>query len=110
MFGGLQKIGGGKYETERKLGAGSFGEVWKGHNTSTNETVAVKFEDFQAHALQLEHEHEILSLLAKPTQQQGFAEVFYFGREGRYHCIVMELLGKSLEDRMQGCGNQFTPL
>merc|ERR1712228_169559 len=27
---------------------------------------------------------------------------------GRFHCMVMELLGKSLEDRMAGCGNKFT--
>lgn len=104
------KIAGGKYETERKLGAGCFGEVWKGKVVDTGNTIAVKFEDFQSHALQLEHEHEILSTMQKPNPQQGFAEVYHFGQEGRYHCIVMELLGKSLEDKMQSCNGKFNAL
>jgi serine/threonine protein kinase len=68
----------------------------------------VKFENFQSHSLQLEHEVEILRLVGKPTQPQGFTECFYWGHEGRYHCMVIELLGKSLEERLQGCGGKFT--
>lgn len=101
------KIGGGKYEIDKKLGAGCFGEVWLGHDASTKEHVAVKFEDFQGHALQLEHEVEILKLLAKPTQPQGFCECLYWGHEGRYHCMVMELLGRSLEECMLKCRGKF---
>lgn len=102
------KIGGGRYEIDKKLGAGCFGEVWRGHDAQTKDLVAVKFEDFQGHALQLEHEVEILKLLARPVQQQGFAECYYWCQEGRYYCMVMELLGKSLEERMQGCNGRFT--
>lgn len=103
------KIGGGQWEIEKKLGAGCFGEVWRGHNAKTKQLVAVKFESAsQNHALQLEHEAEILRLLATPTQPQGFAECYYWGHEGRYHCMVMEILGKSLEDRMTDCKNKFT--
>lgn len=102
------KIGGGKYEIDKKLGAGCFGEVWRGHDAQTKQQVAVKFEDFQGSAPQLEHEVEILKIIASPTQPQGFTECFYWGHEGRYRCMVMELLGKSLEDRLQGCGGKFT--
>jgi serine/threonine protein kinase len=101
------KIAGGKFEIDKRLGAGCFGEVFRGHTTETKEAVAVKFEDFQGHALQLEHEADMLRLLAKPSLQQGFAELHHFGREGRYHCLVMELLGKSIEDRVQGCKGKF---
>mmetsp|Transcript_133161 Transcript_133161/g.231416 ORF Transcript_133161/g.231416 Transcript_133161/m.231416 type:complete len:351 (-) Transcript_133161:120-1172(-) len=101
------KLCSGRYEVEKKLGAGCFGEVWRGRIAETKEEVAVKFEDVQGHALQLEHESDVLKLLAKPTRPQGVADCLYFGREGRYHCMVMELLGKSLEERMQGCGNKF---
>mmetsp|Transcript_58098 Transcript_58098/g.135330 ORF Transcript_58098/g.135330 Transcript_58098/m.135330 type:complete len:341 (-) Transcript_58098:44-1066(-) len=97
------KIGGGKYELEKKLGAGCFGEVWRGRNSETKEQVAIKFEDTSSHALQLEHEAEVLRLLAKPTQVQGFCTCVYFGHEGKHHCLVMDLLGRSLEDRLQGC-------
>lgn len=102
------KIGGGKYELEKKLGAGCFGEVWRGKDTASGEQVAVKFEDMSGHALQLEHEVEILQLLAKPTQVQGFAECKYWGHEGKYQCMVMDLLGKSLEDKLHSRGGKFT--
>lgn len=50
----------------------------------------------------------MLNLLRQPVQPQGFAEFFYFGREGSSHCLVMEYLGKSLEDRVQSCGGRFS--
>lgn len=103
------RIGGGKYEIDKKLGAGCFGEVWRGHDAMTKEQVAVKFEDFQGRALQLEHEVEILKILSKPVQPQGFASCFFWGQEGAYQCMVMELLGKSLDEKLQSSGGRFTP-
>jgi serine/threonine protein kinase len=103
-----QKIGGGKYEIQKRLGAGCFGEVWRGLDVNTKETVAVKFENFQSHSLQLEHEVEVLKILSKPTLPQGFTECFYWGHEGKYHCMVIQLLGKSLEERMQESNSKFT--
>jgi len=106
------EIGQGKWKVEKKLGAGCFGEVWRGINTETKQQVAIKFEDasIQKNALQLEHEAEILRTMARGPagQPQGFAECYYWGQEGRYHCMVMELLGKSLEDRMSQCNNKMT--
>lgn len=103
-----QKIGGGKYEIQKRLGAGCFGEVWRGVDVNTKETVAVKFENFQSHSLQLEHEVEVLKILSKPTLPQGFTECYYWGHEGKYHCMVIQLLGKSLEERMQEANQKFT--
>jgi len=40
---------------------------------------------------------------------QGFAEFFYYGTEGSWNCLVMEFLGKSLEDHLQACGGKFKP-
>merc|ERR1719480_765879 len=100
-------VANGRFEISKKLGAGCFGEVYRGHNTETKAEVAVKFEDLHGHALQLEHECEILRLLGKPALPQGVAEVFHFGREGPFHCMVIELLGKSLEDRVQQCRGRF---
>jgi serine/threonine protein kinase len=99
----------GRYRIEKSLGAGCFGEVWRGHDNQTKEQVAVKFENLGAHSLQLEHEANVLRVLAKPTHPQGFAHCFYVGVEGKYQCMIMELLGRSLEDRVQTCkGNKFT--
>eukprot|EP00928_Gymnodinium_smaydae_P060185 TRINITY_DN4376_c0_g1_i1.p1 TRINITY_DN4376_c0_g1~~TRINITY_DN4376_c0_g1_i1.p1 ORF type:complete len:344 (-),score=88.17 TRINITY_DN4376_c0_g1_i1:87-1118(-) len=102
------KLQGGRYDIEKKLGAGCFGEVWRGVDTETKRTVAVKMEECKGHVPQLEHESQILRQMAVPTQPQGFAECLYFGIEGNYRCMVVELLGRSLEDRLQSCGGKFT--
>eukprot|EP00933_Yihiella_yeosuensis_P071680 TRINITY_DN7990_c2_g1_i1.p1 TRINITY_DN7990_c2_g1~~TRINITY_DN7990_c2_g1_i1.p1 ORF type:complete len:383 (+),score=64.27 TRINITY_DN7990_c2_g1_i1:127-1149(+) len=102
------KICNGKFEVEKKLGAGCFGEVWRGRDSQTKDYVAIKFEDLQGHALQLEHEHEVLKELARPVKPQGFAECLWWGHEGRFHCLVMDMLGRSLEDRFQGVNGTFT--
>jgi len=104
-----QRIAGGRFEVDKRLGAGCFGEVHRGIDAETRQEVAVKFEAVSARTQQLEQEAAIMSLVRQPVQPQGFSECFYFGREGRYHCMVMELLGKSLEDCMQQCKGRFTP-
>mmetsp|Transcript_91610 Transcript_91610/g.213043 ORF Transcript_91610/g.213043 Transcript_91610/m.213043 type:complete len:345 (-) Transcript_91610:369-1403(-) len=101
------KIKSGAYEIDKKLGAGCFGEVWLGHNAGTKEQVAVKFEDIRARGPQLEHEKMVLEMLARPHRPQGVAECFFGGQEGHYQCMVMELLGRSLEDRMRSCQGRF---
>jgi len=70
----------------------------------------VKFEDVHARTAQLEQEAMTMGLLRTPVQPQGFSECFYFGREGRYQCMVMELLSRSLEDCVQICKGKFNPL
>lgn len=102
------KIANGRFEVKTKLGAGCFGEVYSGVNTETGEKCAVKTEDVECSAPQLEQESETLVYLATPTPQQGFSECYFFGSEGGYQCLVMELLGKSLEDMVQKCGGKFT--
>jgi len=107
------KLAGGKFEIDKKIGAGCFGEVWRGVSVESKEGVAVKFEsnNGRGHALQLEHEYKILKLVATPTQPQGFATVYHWGQEGHHICMVMELLGRSLEDRLSsGNGNGKFPV
>jgi len=102
------KIANGRFELVKKLGEGCFGQVYLAINKETKEEVAVKLEDAQSTAPQLEHEAAILNILRQPVQPQGIAELYHFGREAQFHCLVMEILGKSLEDRMQGCKGRFS--
>jgi len=102
------KLAGGRFELNKKLGAGCFGEVYRGVDTESRQEVAVKFEAVSSNVRvreQLEGEAEILRRLA--CGGQGIAEMFYYGREGSFNCLVMELLGRSLEDRMATCKGKF---
>eukprot|EP00747_Dinoflagellata_sp_TGD_P030315 gnl/TRDRNA2_/TRDRNA2_134546_c0_seq1.p1 gnl/TRDRNA2_/TRDRNA2_134546_c0~~gnl/TRDRNA2_/TRDRNA2_134546_c0_seq1.p1 ORF type:complete len:345 (+),score=80.39 gnl/TRDRNA2_/TRDRNA2_134546_c0_seq1:28-1062(+) len=101
------KVGNGKFEITKKIGAGCFGEVYKGINTETKEDVAIKCEQGNAQTPQLEHEAELLNIMRNPVQPQGFAECFFYGREGVFNVMVMEMLGKSIEDRVQSCNGKF---
>lgn len=100
-------VASGRFTVTKKLGSGCFGEVFLGSDSKRNENVAVKLE-VKGETKQLANEYEILSTLKRPNQQQGFTEIFHFGREGNYVCLVMELLGKSLEDWFDKCSNKFT--
>lgn len=102
-----QAIASNRFTLIRQVGSGCFGEVWLGNDTRKSNIVAVKFE-VKGDTKQLANEYEILSTLNRPIQQQGFTEVFHFGREGPSHiCLVMELLGRSLEEWLAHCGGTF---
>jgi predicted Ser/Thr protein kinase len=55
-----------KIDTNKKLGSGSFGEIYLGTNLDTNEEVAIKLEKAQNQQPQLYYETRLYKLL------QGF--------------------------------------
>mmetsp|Transcript_83809 Transcript_83809/g.242042 ORF Transcript_83809/g.242042 Transcript_83809/m.242042 type:complete len:389 (+) Transcript_83809:109-1275(+) len=92
-----------RWEVNKKLGEGSFGQVFRGVDTKTNSEVAIKFEE--AGTAGLKNEAELLDKLRRPFQRHGFAEVYHYSKLNRkWNVMVMELLGKSLEDCMEECG------
>jgi hypothetical protein len=38
----------------------------------------------------------------------GVADTHWYGMEGDYRCMVLEILGKSLEDLFQQCNRKFS--
>lgn len=94
------RIAQGKYELSKKLGAGCFGEVYRARNSHTQELVAVKTELATSDHPLLECESQALKHLWHPNLQ-GFAQAFYFAREGCFNYLVMTYLGKSIEDHIQ---------
>eukprot|EP00435_Cladocopium_sp_Y103_P020970 s973_g5.t1 len=64
-------IANGEFTVEKMLGAGCFGQVWRGWNRAKDLQVAIKFEDNQgkSSSLQLHHEQEVLTLLANSSPQ-----------------------------------------
>ncbi|KAJ3271105.1 serine/threonine protein kinase [Terramyces sp. JEL0728] len=96
---------GGKYSFGRKIGSGSFGEIYLGLNVVNGEEVAIKLEPVRAKHPQLEYEARVYKALAGGV---GIPFVRWFGVEGDYNCMVVDLLGPSLEDLFNFCGRKFT--
>ena len=96
---------GGKYRFGRKIGSGSFGEIYLGINIVNREEVAIKVESTRAKHPQLEYEARVYKSLAGGV---GIPFVRWFGIEGDYSCMVMDLLGPSLEDLFNFCGRKFS--
>ena len=94
-----------KYRLARRLGGGSFGDIYLGEYIPTTEKVAIKFEKHGARCPQLRHEYKVYRELQHCA---GFGKVHYFGQHDCYNVMVMELLGYSLEDLFNKCGRRFS--
>ena len=81
-----------KYHCIKKLGEGSFGRIYEGVYHS--EHFALKFEDINANSNLLESEASIMNYLKGPN----IPNVRSYGTSGNYNILIMQLMGKSLED------------
>mmetsp|Transcript_52555 Transcript_52555/g.112398 ORF Transcript_52555/g.112398 Transcript_52555/m.112398 type:complete len:448 (+) Transcript_52555:124-1467(+) len=96
---------GGIYCLGRKLGSGSFGDIYFAVNTQTGEELAVKLESTKSKHPMLMYEAKLLKHLQGVP---GIASVHYCDVEGDYNMMVMDLLGPSLEDLFNICHRKFT--
>jgi casein kinase I family protein HRR25 len=114
---------GNKYRIGRKIGSGSFGDIYLGklfesswpcgfpadNNIGTNiisgEEIAIKLESVKAKHPQLEYEARVYKSLAGGV---GIPFVRWFGTECDYNAMVIDLLGPSLEDLFNFCNRKFS--
>eukprot|EP00051_Salpingoeca_urceolata_P004111 m.62722 g.62722 ORF g.62722 m.62722 type:complete len:371 (-) comp13379_c0_seq3:75-1187(-) len=96
---------GTKYRLGRKIGSGSFGDIYIGTNITNGEEVAIKLESAETNHPQLHYESKLYKILQGGV---GIPHIKWFGIEGDYNVMVMELLGPSLEDLFNFCGRKFT--
>ncbi|KAH8870320.1 Casein kinase I isoform alpha [Schistosoma japonicum] len=105
-----------KYRLMRKIGSGSFGDIYLGVNQLTGEEVAIKMENIYAKHPQLQFEHKVYRLLAGavgiPQARYVVIKLIYlyrwYGTCRTYWVLVMDLLGPSLEDLFTFCCRRFT--
>ena len=97
----------GNYITERRLGQGSFGEVWEAKHHSTGQKVALKLEPRNTSVPQLFFEAKLYAMFqtAKSSNNvsmpcNNIPAVYGTGQTENTNYIAMDLLGKSLEDIM----------
>ncbi|CDW79143.1 casein kinase i isoform delta-like [Stylonychia lemnae] len=110
---------GGKWKLQKKLGSGAFGEIYQGNlnlfsiddqisqgvTMKTGEEVAIKLEPTKTKFPQLLYETKLYKILIGGV---GIPSVHWFGVEGDYNCMVMDLLGPSLEDLFTFCKRKFS--
>ncbi|KAK7336883.1 hypothetical protein VNO77_17434 [Canavalia gladiata] len=95
----------GKFKLGRKIGSGSFGELYIAVNVQTGEEVAVKLEPVKTKHPQLHYESKLYMLLQGGT---GIPHLKWFGVEGDYNVMAIDLLGPSLEDLFNYCNRKLT--
>jgi len=96
---------GNKYRIGRKIGSGSFGDIYLGTNIINGEEVAIKLESTKAKHPQLEYEAKVYKTLAGGV---GIPFVRWYGTECDYNAMVIDLLGPSLEDLFNFCNRKFS--
>ncbi|KAA3672654.1 casein kinase 1, alpha [Paragonimus westermani] len=93
----------------KRIGAGSFGEIFLAVHRKTNEQAAVKLEVYKSGVpVQLQTEFHLLRAL---HNNPGITKIYWFGRDGvqnLYTALVMEYLGPSLEDLHIYCECKFS--
>jgi casein kinase 1/casein kinase I family protein HRR25 len=95
---------GKKYRLGRKIGSGSFGDIYVGPSMATGEEVAIQLESVKTKHPQLLYESKIYRILHGGL---GIPNVRWYGIEGDYNVMVLDLLGPSLEDLFNYCGRRF---
>lgn len=96
---------GNKYRLGRKIGSGSFGDIYLGTDISNGEEVAIKLECVKTKHPQLHIESKIYKMMQGGV---GIPTIKWCGAEGDYNVMVMELLGPSLEDLFNFCSRKFS--
>jgi serine/threonine protein kinase len=101
----MERLVGSQYKLRRRIGAGSFGEIYSAENIRTHRRVAVKLEHVNTRVPQLSYESKLYGILSGGT---GIQRMHWFGTEDTHNVMVIDLLGKSLEDLFVSCHRRFS--
>lgn len=99
------RVFGGRYALVKKIGAGSFGEIYYGEDRKTGKGVAIKIEQLKTQVPQLSAESKIYNILSGGA---NVCKLYYFGIEIKTCAMVIDFLGKSLESVRIECGGRLS--
>ncbi|CAD8141570.1 unnamed protein product [Paramecium pentaurelia] len=97
-----------RFTLDKKIGLGAFGQIYLGNNIKTGEEIAIKLENVSNNHSQLLHEAKIYRILLLDGPVPGIPNLHWFGQEGDFNVLVMDILGPSLEDLFNYNGRKFS--
>ncbi len=84
------------YFFEKKIGSGSFGDVYLVNDKDTNEKLAAKVEEKKKNS-RLYDEFKIYRRIHRKRQIDGLPQIMNFIQTPKFNILIMELLEKDLE-------------
>lgn len=93
------------YRLEKRIGSGAFGDIYLCRHVTTKQKFACKVESVKEKHPQLKYEERVYHYL---KGGKGIPAVYFYGEVGDYYCMVMDLLGRSLEDLFCYCNKRFS--
>lgn len=94
-----------KFRISKKLGSGSFGDIYLGVHVTSSDEVAIKIEPVRTQHPQLLYEAKVLRHLRGGV---GIPEILWVGTEAESNIMAIDLLGPSLEDLFNYCNRRFS--
>ena len=83
-----------KYKLIKKIGKGSYGIIYLCKDIASNEFFAAKLQNKNSYTNSLQNEYQIM----KDINIDKIPNAKFYGENNLYNILIMQLLGKSLED------------
>lgn len=98
------------FKITKKIGGGSFGQIFEAVDMRNQETLAVKLETSTVKHRHLSYEAKLYSYLHQDYQvlDKGIPKVYFYASLPDYSIMVMDLLGPSLEALFNACNRKFS--
>ena len=98
------------FKITKKIGGGSFGQIFEAIDLKSKESLAVKLENSSIKHPHLLYEAKLYSYLHQDYKvlDKGIPKVYMYAALSDYNIMVMDLLGPSLENLFTLCNKKFT--
>lgn len=93
-----------RYRIRKRLGSGSFGDVYQAEDIKSQQIVALKFENGTATNPQLPTEYKFYKTL---QGMNGIPNVYDLFEYNKNRVLAMDEMGQSLESLFKRCGKKF---